>query len=322
MYDRYGTPDVLRVGEVPRPTPGTGEVLVQVHASSVNDWDYHRLTGRPLLNRAAALRRPGNPAIPGADVAGVVAGLGPGVARLADGDRVYGDVSSAGFGAFADYVAAPESCFTPVPAGVPLLDAAATPQAAGLASTALRSRPVRPGDRVLVNGAGGGVGTFAIQMATAAGAEVTAVDRASKLAALAPLGAAVLVDYQTEDVPHRGETYDLILDVAAQWPIRTYRRLLRLHGAAAVMGGALPTVFWVMAAGPVSSLASSRLVRVPFWRPNDPVDVALVSRLLESGTVRPVVDSVVPLEGVADAFRRFEAQQHVGKIVVQVQPTG
>jgi NADPH:quinone reductase-like Zn-dependent oxidoreductase len=322
VYEQYGGPEVLRVAQVPTPTPGEGEVLVRVRASSINDWDYPRLTGRPLVNRTGGLRSPGR-TIPGADVAGVVEALGSGVSRWRVGDRVMGDLSVSGFGAFAECAVAPESALAALPSGLTVEQAAAVPQAGTLAMAALRRpRPLVPGDRVLVNGAGGGVGTFAVQIAHAAGAEVTAVDRGSKLERLRALGPAHLVDFERQDVAATGETFDHIVDIAAHRSIRAYRRMLRPGGVCGVTGGRLPTIFWIMGAGLLTSRVGSRRVGVPIWRANDPAEVATLSGLLASRAVVPVVDSVVRFEDVADAFRRFAAQQHVGKIVVSVAAGG
>jgi NADPH:quinone reductase-like Zn-dependent oxidoreductase len=323
VYDRYGGPEVLRVQQVPTPTPGPGQVLLRVDASSVNDWDYLRLIGRPLVNRGARLRAPGV-TIPGADVAGVVAALGPSTSRWHVGDEVIGDLSGSGFGAFAEYAVAPESSLAPMPAGLTPLQAAAVPQAGLLAMTALRRpRPLLPGQRVLVNGAGGGVGTFAMQLARHAGAEVWAVDRADKLDRLRMLRPDRLLDYEKQDVFASGELFDHIVEIAAHHrSVRGYRRMLRPGGVCGVTGGGMPTVVWVMAAGPLRSLVGSRRVAVPMWRANDPAETATLTRLLEQGSVVPVVDSVVVLGDVPDGFRRFAAQQHVGKIVVDVAREG
>jgi NADPH:quinone reductase-like Zn-dependent oxidoreductase len=321
VYERYGGPEVLRVQQVPTPTPGSGEVLVRVDASSINDWDYLRMTGRPLVNRGAGWRAPGL-TIPGADLVGVVADLGPGTSRWQVGDAVVGDLSVAGFGAMAEYAVAPEAALARMPSRLTPEQAAAVPQAGLLAMTALRrSRPLQPGQRVLVNGAGGGVGTFAVQLARHAGAEVWAVDRADKLDRLRVLRPDRLLDYETQDVFASGATFDHIVEVAAHGRSpREYRRMLRPGGVCGVTGGAVRTVVWIMAVGPITSVLGTRRVAVPMWRANDPVETATLTRLLEQSAVVPVVDSVVGLDDVADGFRRFAAQQHVGKIVVSVAP--
>lgn len=318
VQSRYGSPDVLSLQHVPTPTPATGEVLLRVRASSVNDFDWHLVTGRPLLNRAIGMTRPRGRVL-GSDVAGTVEAVGPGVTLLRPGDEVYADLSPHGFGAFAEYAVAPESALARIPAGLTFEQAAAIPQAGGLAVMACRrwSTPA-PGDRVLVNGAGGGTGTFAVQIARAAGAEVTGVDAAWKLAGLRDLGADHVIDYEQEDFADRGQTYDLVVDVASQHSPRDYQRCLRPGGVCTITGGALPRVFWAMAAGPVLSAASDTTIGVPLWKPNDPGEVALLGSLLEDGSVVPVIDRVYPLDAVADAFGRFAAQQHIGKIVISL----
>lgn len=317
-YRAYGPPDVLSVREVPTPTPGDDEVLVRVVASSVNDFDWHLLTGRPWLNRAPGFAKPAN-AILGSDVAGVVESVGSSVSRLRPGEEVYGDMSPHGFGAFAEFVVAPHDALTPKPTAVTFEQAAASPQAGQLAVMGCRRwRSLTEGDRVLVNGAGGGTGTFAVQIAKASGARVTGVDAAAKLAGLRALGAEHVIDYRVEDFTQGGETYDLILDVASHHSLREYRRCLRPGGVCAITGGALPRLFWTMAAGPVVSALGDTTVGVPLWKPNDPSEMADLSQMLQTGAIAPVIDSVYPLDDIAEAFGRFGAQKHVGKIVITV----
>jgi NADPH:quinone reductase-like Zn-dependent oxidoreductase len=316
VRDSYGTPDVLRIEDVPVPAVADDAVLVRVRATSVNDYDWHLLTGQPFVNRMVAPFRPKH-RILGSDVAGTVEGVGTAVTSLRPGDDVYGDLSTSGFGAFAELVSAPATSLTVKPGNLTFEQAAAVPQAGGLAAMALRGRrPVRRGDEVLVNGGGGGVGTFAIQAAKALGATVTAVDAAHKLETMRAAGADRVVDYRLEDVMSGSRTYDVIIDVAAHRPISTYRRCLEPGGYAGLLGGSVPRVIFTMAAGPLSSLVVDRRVGVPLWRPNDPGDVAFLGRFLQSGDVSPVIDSVRPIEELPDALRRFGAQQHTGKIVI------
>lgn len=318
VYSEYGPPDVLSVHEVPVPTPAEGEVLVQVVASSVNDWDYHLLTGEPFVNRMSGLREPRFPVL-GADVAGRVVALGPGTSGLTVGDEVMGDVSGAGFGAFAEYVSAPGTALVAKPASVTFEQAAALPQAGGLALAALRyGRRVQAGDRVLVNGAGGGVGTIATQAAVALGAHVTGVDAPHKLAGVRAAGAEEVIDYTREDAFTSGERYDRIVDVTSRRPLRAYRRALRPRGVAAIIGGSIPRVFFALAVGPVTPLAGGRRLGVPLWSANDEGDTEFLLRLVDTGAVRPVLDSVYPLDRISDAFARFDASEHVGKIVVTI----
>ena len=317
-YHEYGSPDVVALVDVAMPIPEGDEVLVKVHASSINDFDWHLLTGRPLINRVGGPFKPKH-AVLGSDVAGVVEAVGPTVTRYRPGDEVLGDMSTCGFGAFAEYVSAPEGALTLKPAALTFEQAAAVPQAGSLAVTGLvRWRPLEPGQRVLVNGAGGGVGTFAVQIAKAFGAEVTGVDRAGKLAAVRSIGADHVIDFAEEDFTKNGKTYDLIVDIASHRSMSEYRRSLTPRGMCGLVGGSIPRLLLAMAAGPVVSSVTSRKVGVPLWRPNDVDDAAFLTRLLEQGSVVPVVDSVFPLAETAEAFRRFAAQRHTGKIVISI----
>lgn len=222
VYGRYGTPDELHVEEVGEPPLGPGDVRVRIVASSINDWDRDLLRGEPL-NRAIAPLRPKH-RILGADAAGVVDAVGAGVVGLEPGDEVVADLSPHGFGAFAEYAVAPASAWSVVPAGLTLEQAAALPQAGGLAVTGLRSaQPLAAGQRIAISGAGGGVGTFAVQIAKAAGAHVTAVDAAHKLDALVALGADRVVDYTRDDFTRAASAYDAIVEISAHHGARDYR---------------------------------------------------------------------------------------------------
>ena len=318
VYHEYGSPSVLCLQDIPMPGLGENEVLVEVQASSVNDYDWHLLTGKPFINRAGGVFKPKHQVL-GSDIAGRVAAVGRAVTRFRPGDEVFGDMSPCGFGAFAEYVRAPQGALAFKPAGLSFQQAAAVPQAGGLAMLGLRStRPILQGHKVLINGAGGGVGTFAVQIAKAHGAEVTGVDRAGKLDTVRAVGADHVIDFTTDDFTRHRQAYDLIVDVAAHRPMSAYRRSLRPGGVCAIIGGSIPRVFLALALGPGSSLFRSKKVGVPLWRPNNTQNVALLTRLLEAGSVAPVVDSVFPLSEIAAAFRRFGAQQHAGKIVITI----
>lgn len=318
VRDSYGTPDVLRLDEVAVPIPAENEVLVRVHATSVNDYDFLLVAGSPFVNRIDAPFRPKHRVL-GSDVAGTVESVGSAVTRFAPGDEVFGDMSPHGFGAFAEFVSAPETAFARKPPSLTFEQAGALPQAGGLAVVGLRGRrEIRPGDSVLVNGAGGGVGTLAVQIAKAFGAEVTGVDAARKLESVRAAGADHVVDYEIEDITRSSRRFDRIIDMACYHPMSAYRRILKPDGYCGLIGGSIPRVLFAMVGGPISSAFSDRRVGVPFWKPNNPADVALLSRLVETGQVRPVIDSVRPLEELPDAFRRFGAQQHSGKLVITV----
>lgn len=318
VYTEYGTPDMLSLQDVPTPTPGEGEVLVRVRATSINDWDWLLLNGKPLINRIGGLRRPKH-LILGSDVAGVVESVGSGVTRLSPGDEVFGDMSSSGFGAFAEYVTAPEASFARKPESLTWEQAGVLPQAAGLAITGmLARRPVSPGDRVLVNGAGGGVGSIGIQIAKASGAHVTGVDRTAKLDAVLAWGADRVIDYTREDFGADGQTYDRILDVACHRSMASYRRSLNPRGVCSVIGGSIPRVLGILAAGGAVSAFGSKQVRVPMWKANKPSDVAYLTGLIERGSLVPAIDSTYSIEQIPDAFRRYGAQLHCGKIAITV----
>ena len=227
MQDEYGGLEVLKVAEVPVPHPGPGEVLVRVHAASINEWDQGLMRGTPIVNRTSGLRRPRRRTL-GSDIAGVVEAVGGSVTRFRPGDAVFGDLSGCGFGAFAQYACAPESALTAKPGFLTFEQAAAVPQAGGLAVAGLeKGGPLRPGQRLLMNGGGGGVGTFAIQIAKASGVEVTGVDGPGKLDVMRELGADHVIDFTAEDFTRSGEQYDLILDVVCRRSVADYRRALR-----------------------------------------------------------------------------------------------
>lgn len=316
VYGRYGTPDELHVEEVGEPPLGPGDVRVRIVASSINDWDRDLLRGEPL-NRAIAPLRPKH-RILGADAAGVVDAVGAGVVGLEPGDEVVADLSPHGFGAFAEYAVAPASAWSVVPAGLTLEQAAALPQAGGLAVTGLRSaQPLAAGQRIAISGAGGGVGTFAVQIAKAAGAHVTAVDAAHKLDALVALGADRVVDYTRDDFTRAASAYDAIVEISAHHGARDYRRALAPGGVCSILGGQKRRMLSALTTGAVLSAVGDRRVHMPLWKANDPRDVAYLRRLLETGAVRPVIDSVVGLDDVPAALLRMIAQEHVGKVVVR-----
>lgn len=318
VYHKYGGPDQLRYEDVPQPEPGPGQVKIEVAASSINSWDLDKLRGDPWVNRIGGLRSPRHPIL-GCDVAGRVEAVGPGVTRFAVGDEVFGDTSGSGFGAFAEYVCAPEKAIAAKPPELSFEEAAAVPQAAVLALQALRLRKrLAAGDSVLFNGAGGGVGTFGIQLAKSVGAEVTAVDAEEKLPRLAELGADRVIDYRIMDWAWDGRAYDLIVDVVAQRPLRQVRRSLRRGGVYAVVGGDSAVAGSALAVGPLSPLFGDKTLRVLFFRPFREADVTVLTKRLAGGNLRPVIDSVFPLERTVEAFEKFAAADFVGKIVISV----
>ena len=316
VRDTYGSPDVLRVEDVPEPPVGADDVLVRVVAASLNAADVELLRGDAMV-------RPGGPFRPrhrilGSDVAGTVEAVGPGVTGFRVGDEVVGDTMAADrFGAFAELAVVPGRSLVRKPAGVGFVEAATLPQAAVLALQALRyRRRAGPGERVLLNGAGGGVGTFAVQLARSFGAEVTAVDGPAKLERLRALGASNVLDHTAGDVTRRTGPSDRVVDVVARRSVLAWRRALRPGGLSLVIGGTTARILEAAIVGSVVSLAGSRTMRLLVARLGEADDLTTLLRLVEDGTLRPVVDQVVGLDEGPAAFRRLMAGDVFGKVVL------
>lgn len=315
VYSAYGGVEQLHLSEVAQPSPGPGEVLLRVKAASLNSWDWDLLRGQPFLARLGGLLKPKHPIL-GADVAGIVEAVGEGVGRLAVGDRVFGDLSGANWGGFAEFVCAPEAALAKIPEAVSFEAAAATPQAGLLAWQGLKwNGEVRSGDKVLINGAGGGAGTFATQLAKRAGAVVTGVDCAEKTALMRQMGADRVIDYRVEDFAAGSERYDLILDMVARRPLAQYRRGLTPTGRLAVVGGTTPTILTVASIGAMTSKPDGQQLGLVLHRP-DIGQLAELGALIASGEIVPAIDRVYPLEETAEAFRRLGDGQALGKLVV------
>jgi len=319
MRSEYGSPDVLRFEEVAVPVPKEDEVLVRVRASSVNMADVDYLLGRPKFARlGTGLRVPRNRGL-GLDVAGVVEAVGENAKSFRLGDEVFGDLSEHGFGAFAEFVCASEHAFARKPNGLTFEAAATVPQAGIMALQGLRGkRPIQPGQRVLINGAGGNIGPFAVQIAKSFGAEVTAVDSAGKLDMLRSIGADHVIDYAKVDYAKTGERYDRILDIAVRRSIRESKRALRPNGVCVMIPGSIGGVFQSAVVGPLSSIVGGRKAGMHVWNPFNQQDVAFLTQLLESGDVVPVIDRTYPLSDVAEALRYQEQGLTRGKIVITV----
>ncbi len=319
VYQRYGPPDVLEFKEVAKPIPKDNEVLVKVHAASVNDWDWGLLRGTPFLNRLIfGLLKP-KIKILGCDIAGRVEAVGNDVKQFQPGDEVFGDLSGCGFGGFAEYVCARENVLALKSAGMTFEEAAAVPQAAVLALQGLRDKgQIQKGQKVLINGAGGGVGTFAVQMAKSFGAEVTAVDSTRKLDMVRSIGADHVIDYTIEDFTKNGRRYDLILDVAGYRSIFAYKRALSPKGIYVMVGGSMARIFQVLFLGPCISMTGSKKRGILMHKPNTK-DLVFMKELFEGGTVVPVIDRRYPLREVPDALRYFGEGHHKGKVVITVE---
>ena len=314
---RYGGPETLELRDVERPVPGPGEVLVRVQASSVNQADWEYLRGMPLVRVAAPLRP--RHRIPGSDVAGTVSRLGPGATHVQVGDRVFADLSEEGFGAWAEFVVVRESALTGMPSRLSFEQAAAVPSAAVIALQGLRDRRViGADDRVLVNGAGGGMGTFAIQLAKSVGAHVTGVDRGDKLDLLRSVGADLVIDYEVEDFSLNGERYDLVLDLAGYRRPFDLRRTLRDGGSYVLVGGSIRRILHAVLFGATLLRGSDVSAGILVGKPNDPALMRSLVESLDAGTLQPIIDRTYPLADAADAMRVIAEGRSRGKIVISI----
>ncbi len=317
VFTQYGSPDGLELKEVPKPTPKDDELLIRVHASSINSWDWEFLNGTPFVNRVmfGLLKPKPEKQILGADIAGTVEAVGRHVTRFQLGDEVFGDLWS-NWGGFAEYACANETSLEPKPANSTFAEAAAVPQAGVLALQGLRKAgQMRPGQKVLINGAGGGVGTFAIQLAKLSGAEVTGVDASHKLNIVRSVGADHVIDYTQEDFTKTGECYDLIIDCQNFRSMFDNKRALRPGGTYAMVGGSriLPLFFLSFCA---SLTRESRKFRLVMEGPNK--GLADLKELIEAGKLIPIVDRTYQLSEVPEGLRYFGEGRHKGKITIAV----
>lgn len=317
VFTKYGTPDVLELKEVDKPIPKDDEVLIKVYAVSINDWDWNLLQGIPFVNRLLyGLLKP-KKQILGSDVAGRIEAVGKNVERFQPGDEVFGDLSGE-WGGFAEYVCARENALALKPASMTFEEAAAIPQAAMLAVQGLRDKgQIQTGQKLLINGAGGGVGTFAIQIAKLYGVEVTGVDRSGKLDMLRSLGFDHIIDYTQEDFTKNGQCYDLILDVKTNRSMFDYTRALSPNGIYVTVGGSMARIFQALFLGPLISMISKKNIRLVALKPNK--DLAYMNELFEAGKVKPVIDGPYKLSEVPEAMRYFGEGRHKGKVVISLE---
>jgi NADPH:quinone reductase-like Zn-dependent oxidoreductase len=314
VYTEYGPPDVLQLKEVEKPIPNDDEVLVEVHAVSINDWDWGLLQGIPFANRMTnGLLKPKR-VILGSDIAGRIEAVGKNVKQFQPGDQVYGDLSGT-WGGFAEYVCARESSLALKPAGMTFVEAAAIPQAAMLAVQGLLDKgQIQSRQKLLINGAGGGVGTFGVQIAKLYGVEVTGVDSSGKLDMLRSIGFDHVIDYTKEDFTKSGQRYDLILDVKTNRSIFDYARALCPNGVYVTVGGSTARLLQAVLLGPWISLIGRKKVRLVILKPNK--DLAYMNELYEAGKVKPVIDGPYRLSEVPEAMRHFGQGNHRGKVVI------
>ncbi|MFC2075566.1 NAD(P)-dependent alcohol dehydrogenase [candidate division KSB1 bacterium] len=317
VYHKYGSPDVLQLEEVAKPTPKDDEVLIKVHAAALNAADWHLLRADPLFMRLmTGLLKPRN-TILGIDIAGRIEAIGGNVKQFQPGDEVFGDIYEWGMGGFAEYVCAGESALVLKPAGTTFEEAAAVPVAAVTALQGLRDKgQIQPGQKVLINGASGGVGTFAVQIAKSFGAEVTAVCSTRNLDMVRSIGADQVIDYTQEDFTKNEERYDLIFAVNGYHSISDYKRALSPRGIYVSAGGSMAQIFQAMFLGPLISVIGSKKMGSMGMAKANQKDLAFLKELLEAGKVVPVIDRRYPLSEVPEALRYLEEGHAQGKIVI------
>ncbi len=316
VYTRYGSPDILQFKEVAKPTPTDDEVLIKVQAVSVNRSDWEGLRGKPLYARIGGLLKPRHHIL-GSDIAGRVEMAGRNIRQFQPGDEVFGDILGRN-GGFAEYVCARERALALKPASMTFEQVAAIPQAAVIALQGIREKgQVQPGQTVLINGAGGGAGTFAVQLAKFYGAEVTGVDNTGKLDFLRSLGADHVIDYTQEDFTKNGNQYDLILDLVAHRSVFAYQRALRPNGRYFMVGGSVATIFQILLLGPWMRRTTGKNIRLLAVQPN-PKDMVYITELYETGKVVPVIDRRYPLREVPEALRYLGEGHARGKLVITV----
>jgi NADPH:quinone reductase-like Zn-dependent oxidoreductase len=324
VYEKYGGPEVLKLMDFDQPIPTKDEVLVKVMAVSVNSWDWDRLTGKPRIYRLISGISKPKLKILGADIAGIVESVGDNVTKLKIGDEVFGDLCEGHWGGFAQYACARESeLFVKSPA-MSFEEAAAFPQAGVMALQAIRDeKKLEAGNKILMNGAGGGVGSFIIQMARMNNLHVTAVDSADKLDFMQSLGADEVIDFRKEDFTRNGQQYDLIIDVVANRTLSNYSKSLRPGGVLSVVGGRVSTILKVALFGSIYKKKDGRILKILVHKPNK--DLNYFNELFETGRVKPVIDKVFPLNQTSEALQYIGNAKVKGKAIVrpfETQPTG
>jgi len=313
VYHKYGSPDVLRMEDIPKPIPGDDEILINIYALSINSWDWDALTGKPFEYRFLnGLLKPKSTTLHGCDIAGKVEEIGKNIKRFRIGDEVFGDLSEGGWGAFAEYTCACENQLILKPSAMTFQEAACLSHGGNLAVQGLIDvGKIKSGQNVLINGGGGGTGTLAIQIAKLFDVEITAVDHTSKLDILLALGADHVIDYTKDDFTLNGRQYDLIFDVKTNRSVFDYQRALNPNGTYVTVGGKTSRIIQVVCFG---KLSRKYRMRVVAYRANK--DLNYLAELFERDKLNPVVDKCFPLDKTAEAFRYFGEGRFKGKIVV------
>ena len=317
VHEKYGSPDVLHLTEVERPAPTDDQILIKVHAVSVNGSDREGLIGKPLYARMGGLVRPGNKIL-GSDIAGRVEFSGKNNTEFKPGDEVFGELPGY-HGGFAEYVCTRGSTMALKPASLTFEQAAAIPQAGVLALQGIREKgQVQPGQKVLINGAGGSAGSFAIQLAKLYGAEATGVDNTGKLDFMRLLGADHVIDYTREDFTKSGNQYDLILDLIAHRSVFAYRRALRPNGTYFFVGGSVGVIFQILLLGSWIKRTTAKNIRM-LAVPQNRKDLIAITELCEAGKIVPVIDRRYSLSEVPEALRYVGEGHAKGKVVITLE---
>ena len=326
VYAEYGSAEVLQLKEIAKPTPGPDEVLIKIAAAAINEWDWAMLQGVPFANRLmSGIRRPGITVL-GADVAGTIEAVGENIVNLKPGDQVFGDLSKNKQGdemkylggGFAEYVCSSEVGLRQVPNYLNFVQAASLPQAGALAVQGLQQAfPIQSGQKLLINGASGGVGTLALQIARYLGAEITGVCSADKLEFVRLLGAHKVIDYRKEDFTRHHHSYDVILDVKGFHSVFDCRRALKSGGRYIMLGGGSARTMQALVLGSLLTVLSNKKSKLLIYKPNKGIDYLL--ELIRDGKVKPVVDRTFSLPQGIEAFRYYGEGKSRGKVVFDLR---
>ena len=318
LLKEYGPPNKLKIGEVSKPIPKDDEVLVRVHSASINDWDWGLIRGNPFIIRLFfGLRKP-KVEIPGVDISGKIEAVGKNVRSFSIGDDIFCELWDCGFGGFAEYVCVPENALSIKPANLSFNEAAALPHAGILAIQGLLNKaPFRPGEKILINGAGGGVGTLAIQMLQEYDVEVTGVDSGEKLEMMTERGFDHVIDYKKVDFTKTGKQYDTILDNKSFRSPFSYSRALKKNGTYITTGGSMPRLLQILLFGLIISPFTGKKLSVLSQEPNEGMDE--ITRLASAGKLKPVIDGPYSFKKIPELIQYFGEARHKGKIVVEIK---
>jgi NADPH:quinone reductase-like Zn-dependent oxidoreductase len=321
VYTQYGLPGVLQLKEVEKPIPGDDEVLIKTQAASITFGDLAAVKGEPFLVRLSLGLREPKYQIPGKDIAGQVEAVGNNVKEFQPGDEVYGDLSASGWGAYAEYVAVPESAIALKPTNITFEQAASVPESAVVALQGLRDKgQIQPGGKVMIYGASGGIGTYAVQIAKSFGTEVTGVCSTRNLELVRSIGADLVIDYTREDFTQNGQQYDLILATAGYRSIFDYKRALAPGGYYVATGGDMAQIFQPMLLGPWLSTGGRKMSSLAM-KPNKK-DLVFIKDLIEAGKVVPVIDRSFPLNALPEALQYYGEGRSRGKVVITMDHKG